>query len=118
MAFEGVDGSGKTTQGYILKNELSKIGKEVIFTREPGGVPGAEEIRELLVQGEKDRWSNITELLLFFAARRHHFEKILLPAIKAGKIVICDRFIDSTFAYQVYGKKVNENFIKNIRNYI
>ena len=59
ITLEGIDGSGKTTQGYILENELRKIGKEVIFTREPGGVPGAEEIRELLVQGEKDRWSNI-----------------------------------------------------------
>ena len=100
ITLEGIDGSGKTTQGYILEKELKKIGKEVIFTREPGGVPGAEEIRKLLVQGEKDRWSNITELLLFFAARRHHFEKILLPAIKAGKIVICDRFTDSTIIYQ------------------
>ena len=100
ITLEGIDGSGKTTQGLILENRLKKIGKEVIFTREPGGVPGAEEIRDLLVQGEKDRWSNITEILLFFAARRHHFEKVLLPAINEGKIVICDRFTDSTIIYQ------------------
>ena len=114
ITLEGIDGSGKTTQGYILEKELKKIGKEVIFTREPGGVPGAEEIRKLLVQGEKDRWSNITELLLFFAARRHHFEKILLPAIKAGKIVICDRFTDSTVIYQGKDNLQLANLIKQL----
>ena len=100
ITLEGIDGSGKTTQGKILKEKLNKIGKEVLFTREPGGVKGAEEIRELLVQGDKDRWSNITEILLFFASRRHHLEKTLLPAINEGKIVICDRFTDSTIIYQ------------------
>ena len=100
ITLEGIDGSGKTTQGKILKEKLNNIGKEVLFTREPGGVKGAEEIRELLVQGDKDRWSNITEILLFFASRRHHLEKTLLPAINEGKIVICDRFTDSTIIYQ------------------
>mgnify|MGYP006216337813 FL=1 len=79
---------------------MEEIGKDVLFTREPGGVKGAEEIRNLLVQGEKDRWSNITEILLFFASRRHHLEKVLLPAINKGKVVICDRFTDSTIIYQ------------------
>ena len=100
ITLEGIDGSGKTTQGILLKNKLEEIGKDVLFTREPGGVKGAEEIRNLLVQGEKDRWSNITEILLFFASRRHHFEKVLLPAINKGKVVICDRFTDSTIIYQ------------------
>ena len=100
ITLEGIDGSGKTTQGIFLKNKLEEFGRDVIFTREPGGVKGAEEIRNLLVQGEKDRWSNITEILLFFASRRHHFEKVLLPAINKGKVVICDRFTDSTIIYQ------------------
>ena len=100
ITLEGIDGSGKTTQGILLKNKLEEIGKDVLFTREPGGVKGAEEIRNLLVQGEKDRWSNITEILLFFASRRHHLEKVLLPAINKGKVVICDRFTDSTIIYQ------------------
>ncbi len=100
ITLEGIDGSGKTTQGIILKNKLEEFGKDVLFTREPGGVSGAEEIRNLLVKGEKDRWSNITEILLFFASRRHHLEKVLLPAINKGKIVICDRFTDSTIIYQ------------------
>ena len=100
ITLEGIDGSGKTTQGIFLKNKLEEFGKDVLFTREPGGVKGAEEIRNLLVQGEKDRWSNITEILLFFASRRHHFEKVLLPAINKGKVVICDRFTDSTIIYQ------------------
>ncbi len=100
ITLEGIDGSGKTTQGIFLKNKLKEFGKDVLFTREPGGVKGAEEIRNLLVQGEKDRWSNITEILLFFASRRHHLEKVLLPAINKGKVVICDRFTDSTIIYQ------------------
>ena len=100
ITLEGIDGSGKTTQGIFLKNKLEEIGKDVLFTREPGGAKGAEEIRNLLVQGEKDRWSNITEILLFFASRRHHLEKVLLPAINKGKVVICDRFTDSTIIYQ------------------
>ena len=100
ITLEGIDGSGKTTQGFFLKNKLEEFGKDVLFTREPGGVKGAEEIRNLLVQGEKDRWSNITEILLFFASRRHHLEKVLLPAINEGKVVICDRFTDSTIIYQ------------------
>ena len=100
ITLEGIDGSGKTTQGIFLKNKLEELGQDVLFTREPGGAKGAEEIRNLLVQGEKDRWSNITEILLFFASRRHHLEKVLLPAINKGKVVICDRFTDSTIIYQ------------------
>ena len=100
ITLEGIDGSGKTTQAILLEKKLKELGKNVILTREPGGVKGAEEIRKLLVQGDKDRWSSITETLLFFAARRHHLEKCILPAIKSGAIVICDRFTDSTMVYQ------------------
>jgi dTMP kinase len=118
ITLEGIDGSGKTTQGILLKNKLEEIGKDVLFTREPGGVKGAEEIRNLLVQGEKDRWSNITEILLFFASRRHHLEKVLLPAINKGKVVICDRFTDSTIIYQgrenIHLKKIIKDLNKSV----
>ena len=100
ITLEGIDGSGKTTQANMLKKKLISLGRKVILTREPGGVRGAEEIRDLLVQGSTDRWSSITETLLFFAARRHHLEQRILPALESGTIVICDRFSDSTMVYQ------------------
>ena len=100
ITLEGIDGSGKTTQANMLKKKLISLGRKVILTREPGGVRGAEEIRDLLVQGSTDRWSSVTETLLFFAARRHHLEERILPALESGTIVICDRFSDSTTVYQ------------------
>jgi len=100
ITLEGIDGSGKTTQANMLKKKLISLGRKVILTREPGGVRGAEEIRDLLVQGSTDRWSSVTETLLFFAARRHHLEQRILPALESGTIVICDRFSDSTTVYQ------------------
>jgi dTMP kinase len=100
VTFEGIDGSGKSTQSRLLADTLRAEGKEIVQTREPGGSPGAEEIRALLVEGEPHRWSAETELLLFTAARRDHLEKTIQPALDAGKIVICDRFADSTRVYQ------------------
>ena len=100
ITLEGIDGSGKTTQANMLKKKLISLGRKVILTREPGGVRGAEEIRDLLVQGSTDRWSSITETLLFFAARRHHLEQRIFPALESGTIVVCDRFSDSTMVYQ------------------
>ena len=96
ISFEGIDGSGKSTQIQKLAEFLATLGFDVIITREPGGSIGGEEIRNLLLQGEVDRWSAETEILLFTAARRDHLERIILPAISNGKIVICDRFTDST----------------------
>ena len=100
ISFEGIDGSGKTTQLELLAEQLRTEGHQVLLTREPGGSPGAEEIRTLLLQGDPDRWSAETELLLFTAARRDHLERTILPALAAGKIVLCDRFADSTRMYQ------------------
>ena len=100
ITFEGIDGSGKSTQSKRLAAVLKAQGADVILTREPGGSPGAEEIRRLLVEGDPDRWSPETEILLFTAARRDHLEKTILPALEAGKTVICDRFADSTRVYQ------------------
>ncbi|EPX80108.1 dTMP kinase [Litoreibacter arenae] len=100
LTFEGIDGSGKSTQSRLLAGHLEAVGFEVVLTREPGGSPGAEDIRRLLVEGEPGRWSAETEILLFTAARRDHLERTILPALEAGKIVICDRFADSTRVYQ------------------
>ena len=100
ITFEGIDGSGKSTQIRKLAKFLEDNGFDIIITREPGGSVGGEEIRNLLLQGEVDRWSAETEILLFTAARRDHLERIILPALQDGKIVICDRFTDSTRMYQ------------------
>ena len=100
VSFEGIDGSGKSTQSKRLAAHLRSKGLDVVETREPGGSPGAEEIRALVLQGDPDRWSAETEILLFTAARRDHMERLILPALAEGKIVICDRFADSTRMYQ------------------
>ncbi|MBT8423958.1 MAG: dTMP kinase [Silicimonas sp.] len=100
ITFEGIDGSGKSTQARRLAERLEARGLEVVLTREPGGSPGAEEIRRLLVEGDPDRWSAETEILLFTAARRDHLERTILPALARGAIVVSDRFADSTRIYQ------------------
>lgn len=100
ITFEGIDGSGKSTQAKRLAEDLQAAGEPVVLTREPGGSAGAEEIRRLLVEGDPDRWSGETEILLFTAARRDHLEKTILPALTAGQTVISDRFADSTRVYQ------------------
>lgn len=100
ISFEGIDGSGKSTQARLLAEALQALGHEVVHTREPGGSPGAEEIRSLVLEGDPDRWSAETEILLFTAARRDHLEKTIRPAMAAGKVVICDRFADSTRVFQ------------------
>jgi len=103
ITLEGGEGAGKSTQVKRLASFLSDKGIEVVLTREPGGSEGAEEIRNLLVSGSKNRWDAMTEVLLFSAARRNHLQSKILPAVNAGKWVISDRFADSTMAYQGYG---------------
>ena len=100
LSFEGIDGCGKSTQANLLAAHFAAELQDVVRTREPGGSIGAEAIRGLLLTGATDKWSAETELLLFTAARRDHFEKTIEPALVAGKIVICDRFADSTRVYQ------------------
>lgn len=100
LSFEGIDGSGKSTQARLLAGALRATGRAVTLTREPGGSPGAEEIRRLVLTGDPDRWSPETEILLFTAARRDHLEKTILPALSRGEVVITDRFADSTRMYQ------------------
>ncbi len=100
ITFEGIDGSGKSSQARLLADHLKTAGHDCLLTREPGGSEGAEEIRRLLVEGNPDRWSAETEILLFTAARRDHLEKTIEPALAAGKTVVSDRFADSTRVYQ------------------
>lgn len=100
ITLEGIDGSGKSTQARRLAETLREMDLPVTLTREPGGSPGAEAIRNLLLTGDTNRWSPETEILLFFAARRDHLERVIRPALDAGRVVICDRFTDSTRMYQ------------------
>lgn len=114
ITFEGLDGAGKTTQRDLAMAALKSAGKDVLDTREPGGSPGAEEIRSLLVEGPVDRWSAEAEALLFAAARRDHWETTLKPALDAGKVVLCDRFIDSSRAYQVAGRGAMSKLVEDL----
>ena len=100
ITFEGGEGAGKSTQVKRLAARLTADGLEVVATREPGGSPGAEAIRDLVLNGAADRWSATTETLLMYAARRDHIERVIRPALARGAWVICDRFADSTRAYQ------------------
>jgi dTMP kinase len=100
ISLEGGEGAGKSTQILALMERLAAAGVEAVATREPGGSPGAEAIRELLVTGETDRWSATTETLMMYAARRDHIERLVRPALARGAWVVSDRFADSTRAYQ------------------
>ena len=118
ITFEGGDGSGKTSHARRLADWLKGQGRDVVLTREPGGTPGAEEIRKLLVQGEAARWEPMTEALLHFAARRDHVAKVIRPALARGAWVVSDRFADSTMAYQGYGHGLGAEPIALLRNLV
>ncbi len=115
ITFEGGEGSGKSTQIRLLKDYFEKQGFDVLLTREPGGSAGAEEIRKLLLHGTADRWDKLTEILLFSAARRDHLVKKIWPALAENKIVISDRFADSTTAYQCYGYGFDGNTLDAVQ---
>ena len=115
ISFEGIDGSGKSTQIELLKKYLHKNKKKVLFTREPGGTFEAEVIRKLILsKNKKIKFDNKTEILLLLAARYEHYKKLIEPAIKNDKIIICDRFIDSTLAYQCAGNNKLKEFYYQI----
>ncbi|TAL37148.1 MAG: dTMP kinase [Phenylobacterium sp.] len=118
ITFEGGEGAGKSTQVRRLAARLTVEGREVVTTREPGGSPGAESIRELVLKGSADRWSPTTETLLMYAARRDHIERVIRPAVERGAWVICDRFADSTRAYQGAAGGVDPGFISALETYI
>ena len=111
ITFEGGEGTGKSTQSKLLYDSLKSKTTDVILTREPGGCKESENIRNLLVKGNINKWDPITESLLHNAARREHIKNIIKPALLKNKIVICDRYIDSTMAYQGIGQGVNSNFL-------
>ncbi len=110
ISFEGGEGCGKTTQAKMLVEALSAKGIKCLHTREPGGEDGAEDIRSLLVTGEANRWEDVTETLLFLAARYQHAKRVIKPALEQGTWVICDRFHDSTRVYQGVGKGVSDKY--------
>ena len=123
IVFEGVEGCGKSYQSKKLQKNLQRIGVSSILTREPGGTRGAESIRSLILKdyfnkGNQEKFDKYTDTLLYLASRNEHVKNKIKPALKKKKIVICDRFIDSTLAYQVYGKKVNKSFIDKIHQHI
>jgi dTMP kinase len=115
IVFEGGEGAGKTTQVQRLAEALRARGQDVVTTREPGGSPGAEAIRALLVSGDTARWSPETEALLINAARADHLDRTIRPALAKGQWVICDRFADSTMAYQGYGMGLDRVWLEELR---
>ena len=123
IVFEGVEGCGKSFQSKKLLNNLKKNKIKALLTREPGGTKSGELIRNLILKDyfnkdNKEKFDKYTDTLLYLAARNEHIKNKIIPALKKKIIVICDRFTDSTLAYQVYGKKVNLNFINNVHKYI
>ena len=118
ITFEGGDGVGKSTQVKRIAELLRARGLCVVQTREPGGAPGAEMIRELLVTGAADRWTPLSEALMMYAARAEHLDKTIIPALKKGDIVLCDRFADSTMAYQAYAGDLGQETVKQIHELV
>lgn len=118
ITFEGIEGSGKSTQSKMLVEYLNNNEIEAVWTREPGGCPEAEEIRNILISGSVDKFDGMTELLLMYSARRIHTEKKIKPLLKDGFVVVSDRYFDSTFAYQGFGSKININKIESIKKIV
>jgi dTMP kinase len=114
ITFEGGEGSGKSTQLQLLAKAFRAANISYLTTREPGGTTGAEQIRTLLVTGKPDAWDPITETLLFYAARLDHVNKFIKPALTTGRMVLCDRFADSTLVYQGIGKNLSEIYIREL----
>ena len=117
ITFEGGEGTGKSTQSKLLYNSISKITKKVVLTREPGGTKQSELLRDLIVK-KKVSWDPLTEILLINAARNEHIKKLISPKLLEKNIVICDRFIDSTYAYQIKAQKLNKKIFENLNKIV
>lgn len=117
ITFEGSEGSGKSTQSRLLYNYLQRKGFKVVYLREPGGTKVSEKIRKMLLDHKNDSITPVAEMLLYMASRAQVVDQVILPALKEGKIVICDRFLDSTVAYQGYGLGINIGLIRRIGNF-
>ena len=111
---EGTDGSGKTTQIQLMKQYLENMGYQVILTREPGGTQVSEKIRDLVLDKENSDIAPITEMILYAASRAQHVSKLIKPALEEGKVVICDRFVDSSYAYQGFGRNIDLKAIADV----
>lgn len=118
ITFEGVEGSGKSTQINLLAEKLKKVGKEVVLTREPGGTNLGEKIRDLLLDPNNIDMDNRAEILLYAADRAQHVKKKIIPALKEGKIVLTDRYFDSNIAYQGYGRKLEMKMVRKINEWV
>ena len=114
ITFEGIEGSGKSYQSKKLFKKVKSMGYSAIYSREPGGTNSAEKIRKIILTGKKNKFTNTTDTLLYLASRNEHLEKKIKPALKKKYIVICDRFSDSTQAYQAYGRGVNKFLINAV----
>ena len=117
ITFEGGEGTGKSTQSKLLYNSISKITKKVVLTREPGGTKQSEILRDLIVK-KKVSWDPLTEILLINAARNEHIKRLISPKLLEKNIVICDRFIDSTYAYQIKAQKLNKKIFENLNKIV
>ena len=118
ITLEGPEGAGKTTNREFLAERLRAAGRETLLTREPGGTPLAERIRELLLAPSDEPMASDTELLLMFAARAQHLDQVIRPALAAGKVVLCDRFTDATYAYQGGGRGLSEARIAVLEDFV
>ena len=118
ITLEGIEGVGKTTNRDYIRSLLEQAGKDCVETREPGGTPLGEALRELLLQHKHEGMSADAELLMMFAARAEHLHKIILPALQAGKVVLCDRFTEATYAYQGGGRGLNDKKISDLENWV
>src|SRR3989338_9137804 len=114
ITFEGIEGSGKTTQIQLLKKFFEKMGRSVVLTREPGGTEIGDKIRKVLLNPEFKNMAPLTELFLYAAARRQHIDQVILPATQGGKIILCDRYADATLAYQGFGRKIDRKLLDKI----
>lgn len=114
VTFEGGEGAGKSTQARLLADRLRSLGRDIVLTREPGGVPQGEALRELLLSGDRDRWSAMSEALMMYAARVEHWRLKIQPALVRGAWVLCDRFADSSMAYQGYAGALGREKVLNL----
>lgn len=118
VTIEGPEGAGKTTQRELMAAHLREAGVEVVLTREPGGTPMAERIREVLLTPSDEQMCNKTELMLMFAARAQHLDQVIMPALERGAFVLCDRFVDSSYAYQHYGRGMPLEDLQMLEQYV
>jgi len=117
ITFEGPDGAGKTTQIQLLNDYLKAEGWDTVLTREPGGTSIGEKIRSLILDVENKEMNSITEMLLYAASRAQHVSELIKPALEQGKIVLCDRFVDSSIAYQGFGRELGEDMVEGVNRF-